>query len=66
MTVKEMNCIISAIRNAKEAIAQLACENYPFTGFEDDFGEMHYKLNEMCIAISKKIDAAEAAAPERK
>lgn len=62
MTVKEMNCIISAIRNAKEAIAQLASENYPFTGFEDDFGVMHYQLNEMCIAISKKIDAAEAAA----
>ena len=59
MTVKEMNCILSAIRNAKNAIEELACEDYPLTEFADGFGEMFYQLNDMCRAITKKIAAAE-------
>ena len=64
MTVKELNCIISAIRNAKETIEQLACENYPYTAFEDNFGAMYYQLNDMCIAIHKKIVEAEKGGAE--
>lgn len=60
MTTKEMKTILFAIRNAKTAIEELACENYPDTEFEDeDFREMFYKLNDMCITINEKIDAAE-------
>ena len=63
MTVKEMNCMREAIRCAQNVIEQLACENYPYTEFEDeDFHSMFYQLNGMCIAIGKKIEAAKAAA----
>ena len=63
MTVKEMKCALEVIRSAKNAIQQLDCENYPYARFEDDdFCCMFYQLNDMCIAIGKKIDAAEAAA----
>lgn len=65
MTPKEMKTILFAIRNAKAAIEELACENYPDTEFEDeDFREMFYKLNDMCITINEKIDAAEEGATE--
>ena len=62
MTVKEMECVFSAIWHAKETIENLACENYPYTEFVDsDFCKMFYTLNEMNIAISKKIEVAKAA-----
>ena len=59
MTVKEMKCIYNAIWHAKEIIEELACEDFPYTSFEDGFGEMYYRLNDMCIEITKKIDEAE-------
>lgn len=63
MTVKEMKCVYAAISNAQYAIEQLACENYPYTEFEDeDVREMFYTLNSFCISIRKKIDVSEAAA----
>lgn len=63
MTVKELNCIYSSVWNAKEIIENLACENYPYTEFEDkQMRKMFYDLNRMCITINRKIKAAEKAA----
>ena len=65
MTIKEMKTILFAIRNAKASIEELACENYPDTEFEDeDFRNMFYSLNDMCITINEKIYAAEKGATE--
>lgn len=62
ITTKEMKVILLAVRSAKESISTLACENYPYGKFEDaEFRKMFYELNDMCIAIGEKIDAAEAA-----
>lgn len=63
MTIKELKSIRSAIRHAKQLIQELACEDYPFTEFEDkDLSDMFYELNDMCVAFTAKIEAAEAAA----
>ena len=60
MTIKELECVASAIRHTKEVIAQLGCENYPFSQFDDeDIGEMFYSLNDMVMAIDGKIDVLE-------
>lgn len=66
MTVKELRVIYDAIWNAKSAIENLACENYPHTPFIDsDFHDMFYDLNSMNIKLSammkemKKEDEAE-------
>lgn len=65
MTTKEMKTILFAIRNAKTAIEELACEHYPDTEFQDeDFRKMFYTLNDMCITINEKIDDAEKGATE--
>lgn len=65
MTIKEMKTILFAIRNAKAAIEELACEHYPDTAFEDEeFRTMFYSLNDMCITINEKIEDAEKGATE--
>lgn len=57
MTVKELSVIYDAIWNAKSAIENLACENYPHTPFIDsDFHEMFYTLNDMNIKLSAKMN----------
>lgn len=62
MTIKELKCLHSAIWHVKELIEELDCEDYPFTEFQDpDLCKMFYELNDMSIAITKKIDEAEAA-----
>lgn len=61
MTVKEMQCVHSAIWHAKEIIEQLGCQDYPYTEFYDeDFKKMFYALNKMDILILEKIDLATA------
>ena len=60
MTVKELRCVHSSIWHTKELIEQLACEDYPYTAFEDEtLRDMFYQLNDMCIEINKRIDAKE-------
>lgn len=64
MTINEMRCIQEAIRNARVAIDCLAeREDVSYPRFKDeDFRKMFYQLNDMSLAISDKIKAAEAAA----
>lgn len=58
MDKKSLEIIQDAIWHVKNTISTLACEHYPVTPFsDDDLGKMFYDLNDMCIAISKKIDA---------
>lgn len=58
MTKKQLVVIQRNIRNAKETIEELACENYPFTEFCDpDLEKMFYDLNIMCITLGNKIDS---------
>lgn len=60
MTKKELTVIQHCIRNAKESIEELACENYPFTDFYDkELADMFLELNNMCITITRKIEALE-------
>lgn len=62
MTIKEMECVYSAIWHAKELINHLCCEDYPYSDFEDeDFCEMYYELNRMNMDITEKINAAREA-----
>lgn len=56
MTVKELRVIYDAIWNAKSAIENLACENYPRTPFVDnDLNDMFYTLNDMNIKLTAKM-----------
>ncbi len=58
MDKKSLEIIRDAIWHVKNTISTLACEHYPVTPFsDDDLGKMFYDLNDMYIAISKKIDA---------
>lgn len=58
MDKKSLEIIQVVVRHARDTISTLACEHYPVTPFSDDnLGKMFYDLNDMCIAISKKIDA---------
>ena len=57
MTKKELIVIQRCICSAQEAIEQLACENYPYSGFCDAaFHDMFYSLNSMAISLTSKID----------
>ena len=59
MTKKELNVILKALDHAQEVIEDLACENYPWTPFEDpELSDMFYRLNDMCITVNKKLEAA--------
>ena len=59
MTKKELNVIWKALNHAQEVIEDLACENYPWTQFEDpDLRDMFYRINDMCITVNKKLEAA--------
>ena len=57
MTKKEMKVIQSGIRNVKDIIEELACENYPFAEFCDpDLRDMFYSLNGMALLLDRKIE----------
>ena len=58
MKKKELNVIWKALNHAQEVIEDLACENYPWTPFEDpELSDMFYRLNDMCITVNKKLEA---------
>ena len=59
MTKKELNVIWKALSHAQEVIEDLACENYPWTPFEDpELSDMFYRLNDMCITVNRKMEAS--------
>ena len=59
MTEKELQVIWSALTHAQETIEYLACENHPWTAFEDqEMSNLFYQLNDMCITVNKKLEAA--------
>lgn len=58
MTKKELNVILKALDHAQEVIEDLACENYPWTQFEDpELRDMFYRINDMCITVNRKMEA---------
>ena len=58
MTKKELNVILKALNHAQEIIEDLACENYPWTPFEDpELRDMFYRINDMCITVNRKMEA---------
>ena len=58
MTNKELTVILKALNHAQEVIEDLACENYPWAPFEDpELRDMFYRLNDMCIAVNRKMEA---------
>ena len=60
MNKKELRLIRNIIANAMDAITLLACDNYPYTDFKDDyFREVFYQLNDIGFNISKKIAACD-------
>lgn len=59
MTKKELNVIWKALNHAQEVIEDLACENYPWTAFEDqEMSNLFYQLNDMCITVNKRLEAS--------
>ena len=59
MTKKELTVIWKALIHAQEVIEDRACENHPWTPFEDpELSDMFYRLNDMCITVNKKLEAA--------
>lgn len=59
MTKKELRVIRDAIGLAQSAIEALACENYPYTAFDEKYlSDMYYDLNSMCVKLCKKINEA--------
>lgn len=57
MNKKELTAILYALQNAQDTIETLACENYPYTAFQDeDLRRMFYRLNDMCLTIDKKLE----------
>lgn len=60
MDRKSLIVIQNCVRNAKNTIEHLACDNYPYTEFYDsELREMFYSLNDFCIKLSNKIDELE-------
>lgn len=60
MDIKSLTVIRTAIRSAKYIIEELACEDYPYTPFEDkDLSDMFYQLNSMVMALTEKIKSME-------
>ena len=60
MNKKELRLIRNIITNAQDAIELLACDNYPYTDFHDDyFREVFYQLNDIAFSISKKIESCD-------
>lgn len=58
MTKKELNVILKSLDHAQEVIEDLACENYPWTQFEDpELRDMFYRINDMCITVNRKMEA---------
>ena len=59
MTKKELNVILKALSHAQDVIEDLACENYPWSPFEDpELSDMFYRLNDMCITVNRKMEAS--------
>lgn len=60
---KTLTVIQDSIHHTMSIIRTLACENYPYTEFDDsDIGRMYYEMNTMCLCISNKINGLEATA----
>ena len=60
MTKKELTVILKALSHAQDVIEDLACENHPWTPFKDpELSDMFYRLNDMCITVNKKLEAAQ-------
>lgn len=60
MTKKELKAVYIAISHARQTIEELCAENYPHTAFaDDDFKNWFYDLNDMCLAMRDKIEAAQ-------
>ena len=60
MTKKELRIIRDAIGLAQSASEALACENYPYTDFDEKYlNDMHYDLNDMWLKLSEKIKEAD-------
>ena len=58
MTKKELTVILKALSHAQDVIEELACEDHPWTPFADpEICDMFYRLNDMCIAVTKKLEA---------
>ena len=56
MSIKHLEVIQNAIRNARNALEILTCENYPYTDFPDEeFEKMFADLSKMSLLITKKI-----------
>ena len=56
MNKQELRLIRNIIANAMDAVGLFACDNYPYTDFQDDyFREVFYQLNDIGFSISKKI-----------
>ena len=59
MTKKELTVILKALSHAQDVIEDLACENYPWTPFEDpELRDLFYRLNDMCITVNRKMEAS--------
>lgn len=60
MDIKSLTVIRTAIWSAKDIIEELACEDYPYTPFEDeDLSDIFYQLNSMGIALTEKMELME-------
>lgn len=60
MTKKNLNAILSSVRGTMGVIECLAYENYPYEITEDqDIQKMYYCLNDICVMLFRKFDAAE-------
>lgn len=60
MDIKSLTVICTAIWSAKDITEELACEDYPYTPFEDeDLSDMFYQLNSMGAALTEKMKSME-------
>ena len=61
MSIKHLEVIQSAIRNARNSIEILSCENYPYTDFfDEELEKMFVDLSKMSILLTKKIGEEKA------
>ena len=60
MDIKSLTVIRTAIRSARDIIEELACEDYPYTPFEDkDLRDIFYQLNSVEMALTEKMESME-------
>lgn len=60
MKKNEVNVVLWAIQNAKEALEQLDNPGYPHADFSSkETRDIFYTLNDCCLTLYKMRDAAE-------